>query len=139
MIRRHPISTRTATLFPYTTLFRSAGAVSEQTIDYMKTRVQFDRPIGSFQAMKHRAADLMILIATQENLLEQGVEAAQRGLAHADMWAALAKAGVTGAYRFIADDCVLLHGGIGRSEEHTSELQSIMRISYAVFCLKNKK
>src|SRR3546814_10870033 len=113
MIRRHPISTRTATLFPYTTLFRSAGAVSEQTIDYMKTRVQFDRPIGSFQAMKHRAADLMILIATQENLLEQGVEAAQRGLAHADMWA--------------------------RSEEHTSELQSLMRISYAVFCLKKKK
>jgi alkylation response protein AidB-like acyl-CoA dehydrogenase len=95
-----------------------AGAVSAQTIEYMKTRVQFDRPIGAFQAMKHRAADLMILIATQENLLDQGVEAAQRRSPHADMWAALAKAGVTSTYRFIADDCVLLHGGIGFTWEY---------------------
>jgi len=95
-----------------------AGAVSEQTIEYMKTRVQFDRPIGAFQAMKHRAADLMILIATQENLLAQGVEAAQRHSPDADMWAALAKAGVTSTYRFIADDCVLLHGGIGFTWEY---------------------
>jgi alkylation response protein AidB-like acyl-CoA dehydrogenase len=99
-----------------------AAAISDQTIDYMKTRVQFDRPIGSFQAMKHRAADLIILMATHENLLEQAVEAAQRCSPHADMWAALAKAGVTSTYRFIADDCVLLHGGIGFTWEYDCHL-----------------
>jgi alkylation response protein AidB-like acyl-CoA dehydrogenase len=95
-----------------------AGAISEQTIEYMKTRIQFDRPIGAFQVMKHRAADLIILLATQENLLEQGVEAAQLRWPDADMWACLAKAGVTSTYRFIADDCVLLHGGIGFTWEY---------------------
>src|SRR3546814_4704981 len=77
MLRRPPRSTRTDTLFPYTTLFRSAGTA--------------DRP---------------------------------------DLGARLAvRAAVRGAAR----------GGGHRSEEHTSELQSLMRISYAVFCLKKKK
>src|SRR3546814_20677702 len=79
MIRRPPRSTRTDTLFPYTTLFRS-----------IRMR---DRYSGSFLALP---------------------------VAH---WP-------------------LQHGaaiGIERSEEHTSELQSLMRISYAVFCLKKKK
>src|SRR3546814_1797855 len=77
MIRRPPRSTRTDTLFPYTTLFRSAIA------------------------------------HLRECVVEDAVEQAAGGL--------LADPG----------DC--------RSEEHTSELQSLMRISYAVFCLKKKK
>src|SRR3546814_11213199 len=82
IIRRPPRSTRTDTLFPYTTLFRS--------------------PVG-LQA------------------LGDGV---QRGvLTHYPQAHALAE----GTH------------GVGRSEEHTSELQSLMRISYAVFCLKKKK
>src|SRR3546814_3130838 len=80
MIRRPPRSTRTDTLFPYTTLFRSLafrilGVVFDQRVDVGKTHV-----VGA------------------------GGDALQR-----------------------------------RSEEHTSELQSLMRISYAVFCLKKKK
>src|SRR3546814_5216754 len=90
MIRRPPRSTRTDTLFPYTTLFRSAR---HQRIGCRLPRGREDRPCAG-----HRTP----------------------GAGHV---------GLTGATR-----CACLH----RSEEHTSELQSLMRISYAVFCLKKK-
>src|SRR3546814_1624129 len=81
MIRRPPRSTRTDTLFPYTTLFRSDIVARDTT-----TNTQLPGPLGSFLASPIR-----------------------------DRYEEL------------------------RSEEHTSELQSLMRISYAVFCLKKKK
>jgi alkylation response protein AidB-like acyl-CoA dehydrogenase len=99
-----------------------ARSIAEQTIGYMKDRVQFDRPIGAFQAMKHRAADLMILLEVQDRLLDQAIEAEQRRSPDGDLWVALATAGATDAYRFIADDCVLLHGGIGFTWEYDCHL-----------------
>src|SRR3546814_8658608 len=91
MIRRPPRSTRTDTLFPYTTLFRSI-------CDIEKSRLQRDSFAFGFTAF-----------AT-----------AQRSRTEcAPGW----RAALPGA----------------RSEEHTSELQSLMRISYAVFCLKKNK
>src|SRR3546814_6894967 len=87
-IRRPPRSTRTDTLFPYTTLFRSL-------LDFL----------GPEDGDRHRH-------------ILQALGAALRG----------------------HDDRVVVGlDDIGRSEEHTSELQSLMRISYAVFCLKKKK
>src|SRR3546814_2203136 len=85
MIRRPPRSTRTDTLFPYTTLFRSlyGGQILARALRAMQQTVSPDRPAHSFHAF-------------------------------------FGKPGL-------------------RSEEHTSELQSLMRISYAVFCLKKKK
>src|SRR3546814_9398604 len=80
MIRRPPRSTRTDTLFPYTTLFRSPSRLFERGA------------AGGYRADAH----------------ERRIDAAGRP-------------------------------GRDRSEEHTSELQSLMRISYAVFCLKKKK
>src|SRR3546814_3884889 len=97
MIRRPPRSTRTDTLFPYTTLFRSdhdPGLVG--------------RPLDAADQLR---PDL-------------GGPDAQ------PVDADLAGAG---------DRLPLFGGGDPRSEEHTSELQSLMRISYAVFCLKKKK
>src|SRR3546814_3400774 len=85
MIRRPPRSTRTDTLFPYTTLFRSL-------------------PARTFLHLPEQVSD-------RQDVAVEGVT------------------GVAGA------DC---HRD-RRSEEHTSELQSLMRISYAVFCLKKKK
>jgi alkylation response protein AidB-like acyl-CoA dehydrogenase len=99
-----------------------ARSIAEQTIGYMKDRVQFDRPIGAFQAMKHRAADMMILLEVQDRLLDQAIEAEQRRSPDCDLWAALATAGATDAYNFIADDCVLLHGGIGFTWEYDCHL-----------------
>src|SRR3546814_8304867 len=93
MIRRPPRSTRTDTLFPYTTLFRSLGA--------------------EIAAGGVEARELGIGRRIDRRLDVEG-----EGVGHA------------------LDDEALHRA---RSEEHTSELQSLMRISYAVFCLKKKK
>src|SRR3546814_9773593 len=102
MIRRPPRSTRTDTLFPYTTLFRSAKA------ELAVSKDRDDLARGALSA-KRRATER--------------IEDAQRELKQVD-----AEVGK------LDDDIGKL-----RSEEHTSELQSLMRISYAVFCLKKKK
>src|SRR3546814_3963122 len=98
MIRRPPRSTRTDTLFPYTTLFRS-GRIALQG---MAKRIIGCQEVPAFITL----ADHVV-----------GRAAGQR-------------------HRVVA-----IVDGIrrARSEEHTSELQSLMRISYAVFCLKKKK
>src|SRR3546814_2275309 len=90
-IRRPPRSTRTDTLFPYTTLFRSLHQYPD--------RRHFGRLLPDRGCAVER--------------LQQG-DPEREGAGPA-------------------------HQGFGRSEEHTSELQSLMRISYAVFCLKKKK
>src|SRR3546814_2112470 len=95
MLRRPPRSTRTDTLFPYTTLFRSQPQEGSQE--------------GQYQARAVRQVD------RQE--VDVHVAAAQQHVGAADQCR--------------TDDD-------RRSEEHTSELQSLMRISYAVFCLKKK-
>src|SRR3546814_3094052 len=101
MIRRPPRSTRTDTLFPYTTLFdlgdRSRGRALFHPAD--------PRPVG--------AADRLCA--------DRPLRARDAALAAAQRHAALCRARLD-----------------RRSEEHTSELQSLMRISYAVFCLKKK-
>src|SRR3546814_10512281 len=109
MIRRPPRSTRTDTLFPYTTLFRSTLPVT------------FRR--GSARG-KARARILWIFREDKE-------------------WTAAARCNFPTARHC----CITAMGAPeksrssrqSRSEEHTSELQSLMRISYAVFCLKKKK
>src|SRR3546814_8681288 len=125
MIRRPPRSTRTDTLVPYTTLFRSER-----------------RPVD---AVGHRAADA---VAGDEGDGGVGVavghgdagvgEAADAGGDAGDD--AERHAGGDQRQRLLA--AAAEHEGIAafqtRSEEHTSELQSLMRISYAVFCLKKK-
>src|SRR3546814_9440765 len=106
MIRRPPRSTRTDTLFPYTTLFRSRRAQSEGP-----QRV----------TVRGREAVVVISVDELDRLLPKNAG---------------------------KPDFVPFLEGLGfdgldlereRSEEHTSELQSLMRISYAVFCLKKKK
>src|SRR3546814_10173392 len=105
MIRRPPRSTRTDTLFPYTTLFRS------------NFDVRIDRP-GRRRADRH---DAQACRSRPDAGRQAGRCRPRRGDGRAE----------TGA-------CRRPHRA-KRSEEHTSELQSLMRISYAVFCLKKKK
>src|SRR3546814_2434262 len=103
MIRRPPRSTRTYTLFPYTTLFRSTSeAIAAGALG-----------VATSRSLNHRSSDHHLL---------PGVSAAEGEL--------VALGGFPG---------FTLAVEAARSEEHTSELQSLMRISYAVFCLKQKK
>src|SRR3546814_4513719 len=101
MIRRPPRSTRTDTLFPYTTLFRSIVAL--RVVDGI------DAAIGHVN---------------------------RYGSSHTD---AIVTSDAAAAERFMqrVDSGIVLHNA--RSEEHTSELQSLMRTSYAVFCLTKKR
>src|SRR3546814_3066057 len=89
MIRRPPRATRTDTLFPYTTLFRSRDWLARQIEDATSTPGEMQLSIGEIAG------------ALPQRLVARNV--------------------------------------VVRSEEHTSELQSLMRISYAVFCLKKKR
>src|SRR3546814_4230897 len=111
MLRRPPRSTRTDPLFPYTTLFRS------QAQRFAPLPVVEDQCRREIDVLRHGKAALVPLPV---------VEAGDRALpldVHADHVEVPAR---------VVDDVL-------RSEEHTSELQSLMRISYAVFCLKKKK
>jgi alkylation response protein AidB-like acyl-CoA dehydrogenase len=90
-----------------------ARAIAEQTLAYLKERQQFGRPLASFQALKHRVADLHVAIVAAEQSLEHAVEAAAFDTASASVWAALAKAAASDAYFFVASDCLQLHGGVG--------------------------
>lgn len=98
----------------------SVGAgrrIAQQTVDYLKGREQFGRPLASFQALKHRCADLFIRLTPADYLLSHAVATAANKEAGSRMWAALAKAGASEAFRFVASDCVQLHGGVGHTWE----------------------
>src|SRR3546814_8128820 len=104
MIRRPPRSTRTDTLFPYTTLFRSGPTRERHLQNKVSDGRDKDRHLpgplfGGPAVLRHRVHGPLAL-REHGNLSRRGIE---------------------------------------RSEEHTSELESLMRISYAVFCLKKKK
>src|SRR3546814_8830110 len=105
MIRRPTISTRTDTLFPYTTLFRSR---SELTRDCCNSRVSYWWVRSSSVPCR-----LDMSAADSPSARESCCRVEKRSSSSGSK--------------------------VARSEEHTSELQSLMRISYAVFCLKQKK
>src|SRR3546814_4733068 len=124
MIRRPPRSTRTDTLFPYTTLFRSAHVLPQLLRDAPDRGLyrRASRPRTAEDAAAERASVPLRHRRNRNAVRLHG----HRGAA----------AGPSDRHRlFGAPHCDLAV----RSEEHTSELQSLMRNSYAVFCLKNKK
>ena len=92
-------------------------ALFAQTVDFLKQREQFGVPIGSFQALKHRMADMAGQIELGDCLLEQALEAADSAF-----WSGLCKAEVTQAAAFLAEECLQLHGAIGYTWEHDCHL-----------------
>jgi len=92
-------------------------AVFEQTLSYLKTRKQFGVPIGSFQALKHRAA----AVATERELLravvEEALDAFDRGDARLPQLACAAKARASDAFLLAAAEAIQMHGGIGVTDE----------------------
>jgi alkylation response protein AidB-like acyl-CoA dehydrogenase len=94
-----------------------ADAALDMTVDYLKTRRQFDRPLAMFQALKHRVADLKIALSAAEALLWNR---ATSECSLAQMGAL--KAHCTMAYRQIAEESIQLHGGIGLTQEHPCHL-----------------
>ena len=94
-----------------------AESILNLTLDYMKQRVQFERPIASFQALKHRAARLKIESELARHVAAQALQSVAANDADCAAWASMSKVTVSDAYCLIAADCVQLHGGVGHTWE----------------------
>ncbi|MEU2124692.1 acyl-CoA dehydrogenase family protein, partial [Nocardia niwae] len=94
----------------------------EMTVDYAKSRVQFGRVIGSFQALKHRMADMYVLLesARSASVAATAAVAAHSSSAAEDVW--VARVHCSEALTAIAAETVQLHGGIAITWEHDAHL-----------------
>jgi alkylation response protein AidB-like acyl-CoA dehydrogenase len=92
--------------------------IFEQTVDYAKVRVQYDRPIGSFQALKHRMADMYLAVERATSLGWFAALAIAEDDPRRAEAAAMAKAAAGECQRLVVQDGLQLHGGIGMTWEH---------------------
>ncbi|WP_288337996.1 acyl-CoA dehydrogenase family protein [uncultured Gordonia sp.] len=99
-----------------------AARALDLTVGYSKERNQFGRAIGSFQALKHRMADMYALVATSRAISHAAVEALAAGSADAAELAAAARVHCSEAYASVAGDAIQIHGGIGITWEHDIQL-----------------
>jgi alkylation response protein AidB-like acyl-CoA dehydrogenase len=90
----------------------------QATVEYAKERVQFDRPIGFFQAVKHPLVDAMVEIDRARSLLYHAAAEIDAGSAGAEVAARMAKSAASDAAAFISDRAIQLHGGIGFTWEY---------------------
>ena len=99
-----------------------AQKVLETAVAYSKVREQFGRPIGSFQAVQHKCADMMVAIETARSAIYYAAWAVSNDAPDARAAAAVAKAAASDAYTRIAADGIQVHGGIGFTWEHDMHL-----------------
>ncbi len=90
----------------------------ERTVDYLKTREQFGVPIGSFQALKHRAADMFCEIELSKSAVLAALSALDEDADDVAQLASLAKARLTDTYNLVSSEAIQMHGGIGMTDEH---------------------
>ena len=100
----------------------AAERVTELAVDYAKQRVQFDRPIGSFQAVKHRAADMHMDVESIRNAVYYAAWAIERDHPDASLAASMAKAYASDGFRRVSSSGIQVHGGIGFTWEHDMHL-----------------
>src|SRR3546814_1954811 len=135
MIRRPPRSTLTDTLFPYTTLFRSLDRSHRETLARSTVRPAIPSPASHIACAIHAAPSRLPARDSADR------PRSSRAVRVPSSWAFL-----DSLLKEVCPPAPTIHQGLSpcnafpasRSEEHTSELQSLMRISYAVFCLKKK-
>ena len=100
-----------------------AQACLDGAVDYAKLRVQFDRPIGSFQAIKHKCADLMVEVeSARAAVLYAAALDTDTAAAEFAICAALVSAYCSAAYTHAAKENIQIHGGVGFTWEHDAHL-----------------
>lgn len=102
--------------------FGVAQRCLEMTVAYLKERRQFARPVGSFQALKHRLADVWVTVTQARAAARYAAACLAEGDADTPVAVALAKAACGDAAVHAAQECVQLHGGIGFTWEHPAHL-----------------
>lgn len=104
---------------------RQVGAAQRNfdfTLDYLRTRVQFGRQIGGFQALKHIAADLLVELESAKTAARHAAECLASGAADSESALAMASFTAADAQSQIAAQAIQLHGGIGFTWEHPAHL-----------------
>ncbi|WP_405136468.1 acyl-CoA dehydrogenase family protein [Nocardia sp. NBC_01388] len=99
-----------------------AAQVLESTVDYVKVREQFGRPIGSFQAIKHRCADMLVELESARSAAYYASYAVTTAADDLPVAASTAKVYCSTAFYHIAAQSIQLHGGIGFTWEHPAHL-----------------
>jgi alkylation response protein AidB-like acyl-CoA dehydrogenase len=99
-----------------------AQRVLDMTVDYAKIRVAFGRPIGSYQGVKHRAADMLVEVENAKSLTYYAAWAVDERAPEAALAASMAKAYCSDAFRRVSAAGIQLHGGIGFTWEHDLHL-----------------
>jgi len=94
----------------------------DMAVGYAMTRHQFGRPIGSFQAIKHRCADLLLEVESLRSAVAYAAAAVAENSAEVPVVAALAKAYASDVYFHVAAENIQIHGGIGFTWEHDAHL-----------------
>jgi alkylation response protein AidB-like acyl-CoA dehydrogenase len=95
-----------------------AQRVLEMSVEYAKVREQFGRPIGSFQAIQHKCANMLVEVESSKSATYYAAWAVSNDVAEAPLAAAMAKAYCSDAYRHTAGEGIQIHGGIGFTWEH---------------------
>jgi alkylation response protein AidB-like acyl-CoA dehydrogenase len=99
-----------------------AARCLDMAVGYAKVRVQFGRPIGSFQAIKHKCANMLLEVESGRSAAYHASEAVAGGQPDASIAAALAYAYCSQAFTHAAKECIQIHGGIGYTWEHDAHL-----------------
>lgn len=99
-----------------------AQRVLDMSVEYAKVREQFGKPIGSFQAIQHKCADMMVRVESAKSATYYAAWAVANGVAEAHLAACMAKAYCSDAYRDVAGEGIQVHGGIGFTWEHDMHL-----------------
>jgi alkylation response protein AidB-like acyl-CoA dehydrogenase len=99
-----------------------AQRVLEMSVDYAKNRVQFGRPIGSFQAIKHKCTDMLVEVEAAKSAAYYAASIAADDTAELPLAASLAKAYCSDAYFHCAAETIQIHGGLGFTWEHDAHL-----------------
>lgn len=99
-----------------------AAAVLDSTVEYLQIRQQFGRPIGSFQAIKHRCADMLVELESAKSAAAYATAAVCSGADDTSVAASIAKTYCSTAFYHIAAESIQMHGGIGFTWEHPAHL-----------------
>ena len=99
-----------------------AQKVLEMSVEYAKVREQFGRPIGSFQAIQHKCANMMVQVESAKSATYYAAWAVANDVPEAHLAACMAKAYCSDAYRYVSAEGIQIHGGIGFTWEHDMHL-----------------
>ena len=120
-----PVLSRTLDLAAVALAAEQVGGAQrclDMAVEYAKTRIQFGRPIGSFQAIKHKCADMLLEVESAKSAAYYAGWAAAEDSEELPVVASLAKSYCSEAYFHAAAENIQIHGGIGFTWEHDAHL-----------------